>query len=103
MRKFKKYSASKHAIIAWMIAICGVQPGMAGTGGSYMNSKGVGVASDSVAYSGKVVRAASPYMSSPCAIVNPSENSPDISCSYTAVLPSDFPGKAFCQSRGSAN
>ena len=50
MRKSKKYSASKHAIIAWMIAVCCVQPGMAGTQGSYMNSRGDGVAVDTIKF-----------------------------------------------------
>jgi hypothetical protein len=99
MRKSKKYSASKHAIIAWMIAICCVQPGLAGTQGSYMSSAGVGKAVDSVAFGGVVVKATSAYMQNPCARVDGGE-APGFTCAADVKLPTSFPGKAYCQSQG---
>jgi hypothetical protein len=102
MRKSRKYSASEHAIIAGMIAICCIQPGMAGTQGSYMNSKGEGVASDSVAFGSAVVKATSPYTQDPCARVDGGE-APTFVCGTESRLPTSFPGKAYCQSKGQAS
>jgi hypothetical protein len=113
MRKFKKYSAREQAIIAWMIAVCCVQPGMAGTQGSYMNSRGDGVAVDAIKFvtsTGTVLTttATSPYTlgsaGGPCARVNPSEApSPGFSCPTTKSLVAGTPGKPYCQSRGLPN
>jgi hypothetical protein len=101
MSKQKKYSLGEQFMVGLMIALCGVQPALAGTKGSYMNSAGYGKSVNAITYNGQSATASSPNMNFPCSRVNPDE-APTFSCNNVVGLPAGFPEKAYCQSRGEA-
>ncbi len=100
MNQTQGKSLFQSAIVGCITTVFGLQPLLAGTQGSYMNSAGYGKAADSVVFAGVTNKATSIAMYNPCAAVNAQTGN---LCAYKTGLPVGTPSTVFCQSKGGPN